>query len=154
MAIPTTIDRSEEPPGRPANLKDQAASEFAFEAGGQTHVRVKVQQGFKAVSKPVGSELAADKEFIPHRLVINLAMQTLNGAAATRFPLPFELRVLYTDEDARQAGGSDKLKLAYWYNNRWHILTTAEHNFKVETTGTLFVELVSWPADPPIAVGH
>jgi len=154
MAIPTTIDWSEEPTGKPASLKGQAAREFAFEAGGQTHVKVKVQQGFKAVSKPIGGQLDADKGFTPHRVVINLAMQTLGSAAATRFSLPFELRVLYTDEDVRQAGGSDKLKLAYWHNNRWVILTPAEHKFQVETTGALFVELSSWPADPPIAVGH
>lgn len=154
MAIPKTIDWSEEPPGKPASLKGQAAREFAFEAGGQTHVKVKVHPGFKAASKPIGSELAADKYFTPDRVVINLEMKTLNGAAATRFPLPFELRILYTDEDVRQAGGSDQLKLAYWDNNRWVILTTAEHKFKVENAGTLFVELSSWPADPPIAVGH
>lgn len=154
MAIPTTIDWEEEPTGKPALLKDQAAREYAFEAAGKIHVKVKLQQGFRAVSKPVGSELAADKDFTPHRVVINLAVQTLDGAAATRFSLPFELRVLFTDEDARQAGGADFLKLAYWYNNRWVILTPAEHKFQVETAGTLFVELSSWPADPPIAVGH
>lgn len=154
MAIPTTIDWSEEPTGKPASLKNQVAREFSFEAGGQTHVKVKVQQGFKAVSKPVGDELAADKYFTPHRVVINLAMKTLGGGAATRFATPFELRVLYTEEDVHQAGGRDKLKLAYWDNNRWVILTTAEHKFQVEATGALFVELSSWPADPPIAVGH
>ena len=154
MAIQNTIDWSDEPTGRPATLKDQPATEFAFEAGGQTHVKVKVQQGIRAVSKPIGGQLAPDKDFTPDRVVINLSMKTLSGAAATRFLLPFELRVSFTEEDARQAGGSDKLKLAYWNKNRWVILTPAEHKFRVESPGALYVELSTWPADPPIAVGH
>ena len=154
MATLKTIDRSEEPTGRPATLKNQAASEFAFEAGGQTHVKVKVLQGFKTASKPIGIDLAGDKDFTPDRVVINLLMKTQNGVAATYFSTPFELRVLYTAEDVRKAGGSDKLKLAYWNKNRWNILTAAEHKFQVENGNMLFAELSSWPADPPIAVGH
>lgn len=154
MAMQKTIDWSEEPTGRAATLKNQAATEFAFEAGGKTHVKVKVLKGFKTVSKPIGVDLEGDKDFTPDRVVINLLMKTPGGEAATSFSTPFELRVLYTAEDVRNAGGSGKLKLAYWYKNRWNILTAAEHKFQVENGDMLFAELSSWPADPPIAVGH
>jgi len=154
MALKKTIDRAVEPTAKPAYLKSQAANEFAFEAGGKDQVMVKVVEGFKAASKPIGGEMSAGSGFTPDRIVINLLMKTQGGAAATSFSTPFELRIRFTAEDVSKAGGSEKLKLAYWSGKRWNVLTSSDHKFQVENEDTLFAELANWPADPPIAVGH
>lgn len=154
MALKKSIDQPMEPPGRPTTLKGLPANEFAFESSGQAQVSVKVVEGFKAASKTLPGDLAPGGGFTPDRIVINLGMKTQSGAAATRFSTPFELRIRYTGEDVSTAGGNDKLKLAYWSDNRWNVFTSSDHKFKVESSDMLFVELSSWPADPPIAVGH
>ena len=153
MGLKKTIHEAMQPTGNPTSMRGKHARDYQFQAGGQTQASVRIREDFHAESKPLKEEPAAANGFNPLRLVVNLMIKDKSNRAATHFSEPFELRIRYTSEDVKGAGGRDKLKLAYWYNQEWVVLNSSEHKFKVEDDEFLLAELSSWPSDPPIAVG-
>lgn len=122
--------------------------EFAFKTGDVDRVRVMVNKNVlaEAGNLPGDSQLPSDNQFKPIRLVINLKLSTQEQQTS----YPIDLQIRYDQDDEEDAGGREKLKLAYLAGSKWTVLTGI-------TWGSDYfasVTIPDFPDDPPIAVGH
>jgi hypothetical protein len=117
------------------------------------------------VRKQTGKTLAdfpakAGATFRPKRLVTIFDLYDEDDAEAASGALssPVSVRVRYTAEDAANAGGWQKLRLAYYKDGNWKPFSKAEHKFALEpdpnnpNQGYGMFELKTW-GDPAISWG-
>ncbi len=92
-------------------------------------------------------------DFKPKRIVMNLLLvkdPDPGQKTALVISPAVEIRVKVTQQDITNAGSLDKVKMAYWYNDRWNIFG-AKHGFKIEG-GYAKAALSAW-GDPAIGMG-
>ncbi len=92
-------------------------------------------------------DMFTQSDFKPRRMVMNLILG--KGQAGSIQPA-VTIRIKVTDEDNRNAGGPDKVKVAYWYQGKW-IVFGEKHGFRIDG-GYAQATLAAW-GDPPIGVG-
>jgi hypothetical protein len=106
---------------------------FDFSANGQVQVRVKVKPGKTARAKtPPAEDPSSQKDFTLKRLAINLEVP---GGADT-----IEIEVKSPD--------AAETKLAYYFNDRWNIISQSK------TDGFFKARVSNWPDDPSIGLGN
>jgi hypothetical protein len=122
--------------------------EVTFKTGNVENVKVGVNKDVfaEAGSLPEDSQLPADNQFKPTRLVINLKLSSQEKQSFYFI----DLQIRYDQDDEKDAGGREKLKLAYLAGPKWTVLTgiTWGSDYFVSVT------IPDFPDDPPIAIGH
>jgi hypothetical protein len=141
-----TIEKGNKPVEMPVPGFDK--KEFTFKTGPQDQVRVIVKNNVKAEAGdlPADGDLPATDQFTPIRLVINLKLST----QPKQSNYEIGLKVRFSPDDEREAGGREKLKLAYLKGSEWKVLRDT-------TWGNDYIASVAvpdFPEDPPIATGH
>ncbi len=90
-------------------------------------------------------------DFYPRRMVINLLLDKDHpGPAQPTMNPAVTIRVRVTAQDASNAGGRDKIKMAYWYQGKW-IIFADKHGFTIQGNYAQ-ASLAVW-GDPPIGMG-
>ena len=110
-------------------------------------IEVRVQKD-DLVTEP---EMNQQSDFKPRRLVINLLLDKDHpGPGQPTMNPAVTIRVRVTDQDAVNAGGRDKIKMAYWYQGKW-IIFAEKHGFTIQGNYAQ-ASLAVW-GDPPIGMG-
>lgn len=147
--VPVVID---------ATLGGKPAKEFRFTVNEIKRVVVKVQTDVQPVVKALLTTTPKGTTgFTPIRQTINLGFVNADKSPVTSFSPAFELRIHYTRDDLSVAGVAGKLKLAYYAGGKWTVLACTpepENPNDANSEGYLLVSRATWPADPPVAVGH
>ena len=110
-------------------------------------VEVRVQKD-DLVPEPAMNQ---QSDFKPRRMVINLLLDKDHpGPGQPAMNPAVTIRVRVTDQDATNAGGRDKIKMAYWYQGKW-IIFADKHGFTIQGNYAQ-ASLAVW-GDPPIGMG-
>ena len=102
------------------------------------------------VKSPMLIQMIANLQFVDR-----LAYESGTVIPVTAFSPFIELRVGYHFLDVMRCGGDyQNLKLAFWLNGEWVLISDPAHEYLIlpPSLGQVAeVKIDSWPADPPLA---